>query len=229
MQRHERFFKLGKGVGPARADYGSHQLDGGAGQGEIRLRRNGRPVRMMLSRSLVPYPGHIGEKAGRGVEPVHRPRARRRHVDIEDPGERRLVGQERQVRPARHPEYLLVACLGGQRARRGHDLGDHEVPALAGRRQEAVLLVREVDVEGGPGHPRPPHDVGDGDGGVAGFRYRGDHRPQQPFPLRRAHGRQRQAAPAARQARLALVRAGQRPPLPGVGHGHTVADVALKY
>src|SRR6202042_1245324 len=51
----------------------------------------------------------------------------------------------------------------------------------------------------------------------------------QPFPLRRPHGRQRQTAAAAGKTRLALVGAGEGPLLPDVGHGHTVADVALKY
>ena len=32
MQRHERLFKLGRTVGPARADCGSHQLICGSGE-----------------------------------------------------------------------------------------------------------------------------------------------------------------------------------------------------
>ena len=55
MQRHERFFKFGKSVSPARADHGPHQFDRGTGEGEIRLGRNGRPFRVMLSRALVPF------------------------------------------------------------------------------------------------------------------------------------------------------------------------------
>ena len=49
MQRHERFFKLGKSVDPAPADRGSHQFIDGSGKSEIRLGRNGRPFRVMLS------------------------------------------------------------------------------------------------------------------------------------------------------------------------------------
>ena len=175
MQRHERFFKFGKSVSAARADHGSHQFDRGAGEGEIRLGRDGRPFRVMLSGTLVPFLVQISEQAGTGIESVHRARARRRHVDIEDPGERRLAGEKREVRPARDPEYLLVAGLGRQCARRGHYLGDHEVPAFGGRGQEAVLLVREVGVEGCPGHLGRPHDVGDSDGRIARFRNRSDH------------------------------------------------------
>ena len=112
MERHERVLKLGKRVSPARADHGSHQFDRGAGEGEVGLGRYRRPLRMVLPRTLVPFLVQIGEQAGTGVEPVYRARARRRHVDIEDPCERRLAGQKHQVRPARDPQYLLVAGLG---------------------------------------------------------------------------------------------------------------------
>ena len=67
MQRHERFFKLGKSVGPARADRGSHQFIGGSGKSEIGLGRNGRPFRVMLSPALVPFLVQISEQAGRGA------------------------------------------------------------------------------------------------------------------------------------------------------------------
>jgi hypothetical protein len=113
MQRHERFFKFGKSVSTARADHGSHQFDRGTGEGEIRPGRDGWPFRVMLSGTLVPFLVQISEQSGTGIEPVHRTRARRRHVDIEDPCERRLAGEKREVRPARDPEYLLVAGLGG--------------------------------------------------------------------------------------------------------------------
>lgn len=229
MQRHERFFKLGKSVGPARADCGSHQLNCGPGESEIRLGRNARPFRMTLSRALMPFPVQISEQADRGVEPVHRARARRRHVDVEDPCERWLAGEKREVRAAGDPDDLLVARPGRYGACRGHYLGKHELPAFGGRGQEAVLLVGEVDVEGGPGHSGPPHDIGDRHGRIAGFRYRGDHRPQQAFPLRGAYGRQRQAAPAAGKTWLSLVCLGESSLLPGVAHGHTVTNVLLKY
>ena len=65
---------------------------------------------------------------------------------------------------------VAQAMSGSQLALRTAVPGAQEVPAFGGRGQEAVLLVREVGVEGGPGHPRPPHDVGDSDGPVAGFR-----------------------------------------------------------
>ena len=64
MQRHERFFKLGKSVGLARADHGPHQFVRGTGEGEIRLGRNGRPFRVMLPRTLVPFLVQLSEQAG---------------------------------------------------------------------------------------------------------------------------------------------------------------------
>src|SRR5580693_1266188 len=97
MQRHQRFFKLGKSVSPARADHGMHEFDRGTGEGEIRLGRNGWPFRMMLSRTLVPFLVQISEQAGTGIEPIRRARARRRHVDKEDLCERRLAGEKREV------------------------------------------------------------------------------------------------------------------------------------
>src|SRR4029077_7746815 len=121
-----------------------HQFDRGTGEREIRLGRNGWPFRVMLSRTLVPFPVQISEQPGTSIEPVYRARARRRHLDIEDPGERRLACEKREVRAARDAEYLLIASVGRQRTRRGHDLGDHEVPAFGGRRQKAVFLVREM-------------------------------------------------------------------------------------
>jgi hypothetical protein len=175
-------------------------------------------LRVALPCALVPSEVQVGEQAGRGIEPIYRARARGRHVNEEDPGESRFVGKEREVRPARGPEYLLVASPRVQRARGGDYAGDHELPALAGRGQEAVLLVREVSVEGRPGYPGPPDDVGDSDGRIARFSHRGDHRPQQPFALRRTDDRQRQAAPAAGKTRLPLVRPGEHSPLPGIGH-----------
>src|SRR5260370_40346823 len=115
MQRHERFFKLGKSVSPARADHGMHEFDRGTGEGEICLGRNGRPFRVMLSRTLVPFLVQISEQAGTGIEPVHRARARRRHVNVEDPCERRFAGEKREVSSARDPEYLLLAAPGRPR------------------------------------------------------------------------------------------------------------------
>ena len=131
MQRHERFFKLGKSVSPARADHGPHQFVRGTGEGEIRLGRNGRPFRVMLPRTLVPFLVQLSEQAGCGIEPVHRARARRRHVDIEDPRERRLAGEKREVRTARDPEYLLVAGIGGQPARTRDRTSSTVAPARA--------------------------------------------------------------------------------------------------
>ena len=138
--------------------------------------------------------------------------------------------REMRGRPERHPEHLLVACLGGQRAGGGHDPGDHELAAFGGRGQEAVLLIREVGVEGDPGYPGPPHDVGDRDRQIAGFRYRRDHRPQQPFPLRRPHGlgSGRRLRPRGRPGFPSWVPASV-PSCLGLGHGHTVTDVPLKY
>jgi hypothetical protein len=167
VERDERLFKLGKRIGPACADHGAHQFIGASGESEICLGRNGRPFRVMLSRTAVPFLVQVSEQAGRGIEPAHRAWARRRHVDIEDACECRLAGQEREVRPARDPEHLLVARPGRQGACRGHHLGDHEFPALGRRGKEAVLLVREVGIEGGPGHSGPPHDVGDSHGQIA--------------------------------------------------------------
>jgi hypothetical protein len=121
-----------------------------------------------LARPLVPPPVHLGENTGRGVEPADCPRACGRHVDVEDPGESGLVGEELQEPPARGPEQVLVVGPGRERAARGCHAGDHQFPALAGRGQEALLLVREVRVERLLGHPGAAHDVGDRDGLVAG-------------------------------------------------------------
>jgi hypothetical protein len=63
MERNERLLKLGKSIGPAHADQGSHQFIRCSGQSEIRLGRNGRPLRVMLSRALVPSAVQVGEQA----------------------------------------------------------------------------------------------------------------------------------------------------------------------
>jgi hypothetical protein len=100
----------------------------------------------------------------------------------------RLVREEPEVPAACGAEQVLVAGRGGQGAGRGHRALDHELAALAGRGQEALLLVREVGVEGLPGYPGPLDDVGNGGGRIAALGHGGDHRPQQPLPLRRADG-----------------------------------------
>jgi hypothetical protein len=95
VQGHERFLKIGQRIGPACADHGPHQFIGGSGQSEIRLGRNGRPLRVMPSRALMPFLVQVGEQPGRGVEPAHRACARRRHMDMEDFRERRLADEKR--------------------------------------------------------------------------------------------------------------------------------------
>ena len=177
---------------------------------------------MPLPSALVPGPVQVGEPPARSLEPADRPRAGGRHVDIEDPGEGRLVGQESQEGAVGGPDHLLVRGVGRHGTSRGYHSGEHELPTLAGRRQEALLLVREVGVERGPGYPGPPHDVGHGDGRITNVGYCGDYGPEQPFPLGGADGAQRQAAPAAGQAGLPFVRPGERAALPGIGHRPTV-------
>ena len=167
MQRCERVFKLRQGVSLARADRGPDQSTAAPARARYAYSGTAGHFRVALSCALVPSLVQLGEQAGRGIEPVYRARTRHRHVNEEDPGESRLVGEEREVRPARGPEHLLVASPGGQRTSRRDYQGDHELPALAGRGQEAILLVREVSVEGRPGHPGPPHDVRDSDGRIA--------------------------------------------------------------
>ena len=92
MQRHQRVLEVREFVGAVSADHGPHQLGGGPGQGQVRLLGDGRPVGVALPSALVPGPVQVGELTARGLEPADRPRAGGRHVDIEDPGEGRLVG-----------------------------------------------------------------------------------------------------------------------------------------
>ena len=112
---------------------------------------------------------------------------------------------------------------GGLPPGRGHHPVGHQQAALAGGGEEAVLLVAEVRVERGPRHPGPADDVGHGDVAEAGLAHRGDHRPQQPSPLRPADRVQGQAAAAAGQAGLTFVGAGQHTLLSRSGHAHTIA------
>jgi hypothetical protein len=156
----------------------------------------------------MPFRGHVGEAPAGHVEPLDGAGPRGLHVDVEDPGEGRLAGEELKERPEAGPQHGLVRDSRGQRARGCHHLVGHQLAALARRGEEAVLLVREVRVEGGAGHPRAAHDVRDRDGRVAGFGHRGDRRPVQPPHLGCPDVPRRQPAPAPGQARLAVVRFG---------------------
>ena len=156
------------------------------------------------------------------VEPVRCQRAGRRHVQVEDLGEGRLVAEKRQERMECRPQRLLVERVGGQRADRRRHAAHHELTAFAGCGQEAILFVGEVRVKGRAGHSGSADDVGDGSGGVAGLGDGGYHGPQQPFAVRRLDGPQRQAVTAAGQTGFACVRAGESPLGPDVGHGSRV-------
>jgi len=63
------------------------------------------------------------------------------------------------------------------------DVTEQELPASAGRREEAVLPAAEVQVEGCAGHFRPAHDVGHCDRGVPLVRDCGYCGAQQPLAL----------------------------------------------
>jgi len=54
-------------------------------------------------------------------------------VDVEDPGEGGLVGEEREKLADRGPEQVLVIGPGRERAARRYHAGDHQFPALSGR------------------------------------------------------------------------------------------------
>jgi hypothetical protein len=86
----------------------------------------------------------------RRVQAFPGPRAGRRHVDVEDLRELRLAGHEREEGTACGPQDLFVRYARAERARRGDDPADHQVPALLRGGQEAVFFVGEVRVEGGP-------------------------------------------------------------------------------
>lgn len=229
MQRHKGVLEVREFVGVVCSDHGPYQLGGGAGQGQVRLLRNGWPIRVTLPGTLVPGSVQVGEPLTRGLEPADRLGTRGRHVDIEDPGESGFVGQEGQKGTVSGPDYLLVRGVGGYRPGGRYHASEHELPTLTGRGQEALLLVREVSVERGPRYPGPAHDVGHGDGRIAAVGHRGDHGPEQPFPLRGTDRAQRQAITASGQTGLPLVRPGQCAARPGLGHRPTVTGLTLKY
>ena len=221
MQGYQRVLQPRQRGDLAVPDGGAYQFRGGPAERQVRLVGNGRPVRMAAARPPVPPGGHLGEPAPRHVEPLDRARPGGRHADVEDPGEGRLAREERQERAERRAQHLLVGGALGQRLRRGDHPADHELAAFPGRVEEAVLLVREVRVEGGPGHPGPAHDIGDRDVGVAGLGDRRDHRRAQPLQLGCPDVRRRKPAAAPGQAGLTLVRFGEATPLHGPGQVRT--------
>ena len=109
MQGHKGVLEVGQCASAVRVHQGPDQFIGGSGEGEICLGRNRRPLRMVLASALVPPLVQFREQMGRRVEPANRARARRRHMDVEDPRERRFVGEKRQIGTARYAEYLLIA------------------------------------------------------------------------------------------------------------------------
>jgi len=143
------------------------------------------------------------------------------HVDVEDARERRLLDQELQEGRDAGPQRGLGGRVRGLLPRRPHDPVGHQQAALAGGRQEAILLVAEVGVKRGPRHPGPADDVGHGDVAEAGLAHRGDDRPQQAVALHLADRVQGQAAAAAGEAGLTLVGTGQPTLLFRSMHGHT--------
>ena len=70
----------------------------GARQCLVRLAGDGRPFRMAGARPPVPLPVQVGEAVARFGEPFGRHRAGRRQIDVQDPGECLLVGEELQER-----------------------------------------------------------------------------------------------------------------------------------
>ena len=104
-----------------------------------------------------------------------------------------------------------------------------ELPAPAGRRQEAVFPAAEMQVEGRAGNFRLAHDVGHRDGGVPLVGDRGDRGAQQSLALRRLDGRRGKSAAAPGQAGLSRVRSGEGALLLGVEHEPRVTGKFLKY
>lgn len=222
MQGHQRVLQAGEFLGAARADHGAHQFRGRPGEREVRVGGDGRPLGMRRAGPLVPPAVELREALAGGVQPLDGRRAGRGHVDVEDPRERGLAGQEPQERPAARAQVVFGGGLLLRTARDDHQPVQH-LPAFRGRRQEAFLFAGEVVVEGGTGHLRPPDDIGDRDGSVTGLGDRRDHGAQQPLALRGAHGSGRQPVAPSRQSRLSFVRAGETSPLRGAGHTSTVA------
>ena len=75
MKGHDRFLKAWQHVSLPGADHGPHEFGGGAGQRQIRLARDGRPLRVAGARPFMPLPVQVGEPVIRRVNPVRRQRA----------------------------------------------------------------------------------------------------------------------------------------------------------
>ena len=151
------------------------------------------------------------------------------HLDVEDPGERGFLGKEAEERPAARAQAVLVRGVVGHGPRRLGHMVEQELAAPAGRREEAVFLGAEVDVERGAGNLRAAHDVGHRDGRIPLLRDRGDRGLQQPLALRRVNGGRGKPAAAARQARLARVRFSEAALLLSFKHEPRVTGKFLKY
>src|SRR5206468_1108052 len=116
--------------------------------------------------------------------------------DVEDPGEGRLGRQETQERPHAYAEHELVVVRRSEGGDRAASRAEQQLGAVRRRGEEAVFLVGEVGVEGGPGHAGPAYDVRDGDVRVADGGDRGGHCADEPVALRGEDGVGGQAAPA---------------------------------
>jgi hypothetical protein len=230
VEGHERVLQAGQFRGAAVADQVPHQFEGRAGERQVGAPGHGRPLGVVLARPLVPGLVDPGEALVRRAQAVGRARPGGGHVDVEDPGEGGLGGEEPQESADASPQRLLVGRAAGHRAGRRDNLFAQEPAAHAGRREEAVFLAAEMRVERGAGHPGPAHDSGDRHGGVPRFRDRRYDGPQQPLALYGAYLGGRQPVPAPRQSWLPLVRTSKITRLlRGGRHRSTVTGKSLKY
>ena len=229
MQGDDGVLQLRQRLGLVGADPRPDQLGGSAGQGLVRLVGNDGPVRVAVPGPSVPLRVYLGEPASGGLQPLDRGRPGRGHVDVESPRESGFLGQEAQERAAADAERLLVGSVVRDRSHGLDDVTEQELPAPAGRREEAVFPAAEVKVEGCAGHSRPAHDVGHCDRWVPLVRDRGYCGAQQPLALRRLYGWCGKTAAAPRQPRLSRVCPGKGPLLLGVEHEPTVTGKFLKY
>jgi hypothetical protein len=232
VQRHEGVLKLRELLGAVGADPAPHQLGRRPGEGDVRVVGHERPLGMLLQGPVVPLAVDLGEPVHRGLEPVDGRRARGRHVDVEDARERGLLGEELQERVAPGPQHVLGGRVVRHRASRRQDLVDEQLPAGAGRVEEAVILALVVRVERDAGHARPADDVGDGHVAVPVLGDRRDDGTLQSLPLGSAYLQGGQAAAAPGQSGPTLVSPGKTAfcgPLRAFGHGSIVSGKSQKY
>ena len=149
MEGHQGVFQFGEFLGAVRGDPFPYQLFSRPGEREVRLAGDGRPLRMARPRPRMPLAVDPRESFRRGMEPCDGNRPGRGHVDVEDPREGGLSGEETQERPAASAQRLLGGRVLGHRTGCGPHLAEQQLAALAGRGQEAVVLAVEVHVERG--------------------------------------------------------------------------------